>query len=242
MKKIFALVTFLSASALSSHADIITQTVNFGTITGGSQFYFNQFNTALGTLTGVELDWTVNSSISSASITNENTGSVTISRITFTNTVEGYVPSIGDSGDLVAEVAKSKSITPAGGTVTLSNGQTYNYGSVSFSGFTQTDNYTSADANFSSFQGTGSVPLYLANTFGATPTASGSGSTTSWLTSITGSTTGNLVVTYTYDAAPPPVSPVPEPPSVILGFGGILGMAAFAFKRRPKAPAAAEAA
>ena len=112
-----------------------------------------------GTLTGVTLDWTVNSSITSASIKNENAGTVTISKISFTNTVEGYVPSVGDTGDLVAEVAKAKSITPAGGTVTLAPGETYNYGSVAFSGFTQTDNYTSSDANFTDYQGTGTVPL-----------------------------------------------------------------------------------
>lgn len=239
MKIISSLLTLVLATAISCKADVISQTVDFGTITGGKQLYFNQFNTALGTLTGVTLNWTVNSSISSASITNENTGSVTISRITFTNTVEGYVPSVGDSGDLVAEVAKSKSITPAGGSVTLTKGQTYNYGTVNFTGFTQTDSYTSADANFSSFQGTGTVPLYLANTFGATPTATGSGSTTSWLTSITGSSTGNLVVTYDYTAAP--IAPVPEPPSILLGFGGMLGMAGFAFKRRKKGTAEAQA-
>ncbi|OYW77287.1 MAG: hypothetical protein B7Z37_04780 [Verrucomicrobia bacterium 12-59-8] len=231
-------LTFAFSTALTCRADVISQTVDFGTITGGSQFYFNQFNTALGTLTGVTLDWTVNSSISSASITNENSGTVTISRISFTNTVEGFVPSIGTTGDLVAEVARSKSITPAGGTVTLTNGQTYNYGSVAFTGFTDTNSYTSADSNFTQFQGTGTVPLYLTNTFGATPTASGSGSTTSWLTSITGSTTGNLHVTYTYTAAPP-IAPVPEPPAMLLGFGGVLGMAGFAFKRRTKNTVAA---
>lgn len=240
MKIISSLLTLLLATTLTCKADVITQTVDFGTITGGSQFYFNQFNTALGTLTGVTLNWTVNSSITSASIKNENAGTVTISKISFTNTVEGYVPSVGDSGDLVAEVAKSKSVTPAGGTVTLTSGQTYNYGSVAFSGFTQTDSYTSADANFTDYQGTGTVPLYLTNTFGATPTATGSGSTTSWLTSITGSTTGNLVVTYNYTAAP--IAPVPEPPSLLLGFGGILGMAGFAFKRRTQNLAASAVA
>ena len=54
-----------------------------------------------------------------------------------------------------------------------------------------------------------------------------------------GSTTGNLQVTYTYTAAP--IAPVPEPPSILLGFGGILGMAGFAFKRRAKNTAAAVA-
>ncbi len=232
MKKLSILAMLLLTTALNSRAEVIVQTVDFGTITGDTQLYFSQFNTALGTLTDVTLSWTVNSSISNASITNQNTGSVTVSRITFSNTVEGYVPSIGTDGDLVAEVLKSKSHTPPGGTVTLAQGQSYTVNNIVFSGFIQEDNYTSADANFDSFKGTGDVPLYLANTFGATPTASGSGSTTSWLTSITGSSTGSLEVTYTYTAAP--IAPVPEPPSIILGCGGLLFMTAFAFKQRRK--------
>lgn len=223
-------------TTLACKADVIVQTVNFGTITGEKQLYFSQFDTSLGTLTDVALSWTINSSISTASITNQNAGTVTVSRITFSNTVEGYIPSIGTSGDLVAEVSKSKSVTPSGGVI-LTSGQSYTVNNVNFSGFTQDDNYTSADANFNSFKGTGDVPLYLTNTFGATPTASGSGSTTSWLTSITGSSTGSLQVTYTYNAAP--IAPVPEPPSIILGCGGILFMSAFAFNRRRKCSAEA---
>lgn len=235
MKIIFTLATLLFATALTARADIITQTVDFGSVTGGKQFYFNQFNTALGTLNSVTLDWTVNSSISTATIKNENTGTVTISKITFSNTVEGYLPSVGESGDLVQEVAKSRSVTPAGGAKTLVSGESYTLNNITFTGYTDTNTYTMSDSNFDSFQGTGTVPLYLANTFGATPTASGSGSTTSWLTTITGSTTGNLHITYNYDAAPPPpIAPVPEPNSIILGFGGLLGMSAFAFKRRAK--------
>ena len=238
MKIITSLVTLIFATALTSRADVITQTVDFGSINGGSQFYFNQFNTALGTLTGVELDWTINNSISSATITNENSGTVTVSRIAFSNTVEGYVPSVGTDGTLVADVFNGKNVTPAGGHVTLTHGQTYSVGTITFNPFTETDNYTSADTNFNAYKGTGTVPLYLTNSFGATPTASGSGITTSWLTSITGTTTGNLHVTYTYDAAPP-IAPVPEPPAVLLGFGGILGMAGFALKRRTTTPATA---
>lgn len=230
MKKPLILIMTLFASALACRADIISQTVDFGTITGEKQLYFNQFNTALGTLNSVTLSWTINSTISSASITNQNTGTVNVSKITFTNTVEGYVPSVGDAGDLVADVAKSKNHTPSGGNVTLNPNQSYTVSNINFSAFTQTDSYTSADANFSAFQGTGSVPLYLTNTFGATPTASGSGVTTSWLTSITGSSTGSLGVAYSYSAAP--IAPVPEPPALILGCGGLLFMSAFAFKQR----------
>jgi len=235
MKIITSLLTLVFATALTTRADVITQTVDFGSINGGSQFYFNQFNTALGTLTGVELDWTVNSSISSAQITNESSGTVTVTRIAFTNEVQGYVPSTGTDGTLVADLLNGKNVTPSGGHVNLSHGQTYNVGTVTFNGFTETDNYTSSDTGFNAYKGTGTVPLYLTNTFGATPTTSGSGQNISWLTTITGTTTGNLHVTYTYDAAPP-IAPVPEPPAMLLGFGGLLGMAGFAFKRRTPPP------
>ena len=233
MKTSSLLAATLLALSAFARGDVITQTVDFGTITGDKQLYFNQFNTALGTLS-----WTINSSISTASITNQNTGTVNVSRITFTNTVEGYVPSLGTDGDLVAEMARSRNHTPSGGSVTLTQNQTYTVNNITFTGFTQEDSYTSADGNFGSFQGGGSVPLFLTNTFGATPTASGSGSTTSWLTSITGSSTGNLVVTYTYDAAP--IAPVPEPPSIILGMGGMLFLGGFALKRRRAQPAMEE--
>ena len=236
MKIISTLATILLATAFTAKADVITQTVDFGTITSGSQFYFNQFNTALGTLTGVTLDWTVNSSISSASVTNMNTGTVTVNKIVFTNTVDGYLPSVGDSGNLAEEDTKTKTVTP-GGTLasrTLTHGNSYNLSNIALGTLTASGSYAPGDTDFNSFKGTGTVPLYVSNTFGATVTASGSGVTSSWLTSITGTSTGNLHVTYTYTAGLPPVAPVPEPPSLILGFGGILGMAAFAFKRRTK--------
>ena len=234
MKIISTLVTLVFATALTSRAAVISQTVDFGSINGASQFYFNQFNTALGTLTGVELDWTVNSTISSAQITNENSGTVTVSKIAFTNSVQGYVPATDDSGTAVADINKSKTVSP---NVALARNASYTVNNVTFSQFTQTDNYTSSNADFNSFKGTGTVPLYLTNSFGATVTASGSGRTNTWLTTITGSTTGHLGVVYTYTAAPH-VAPVPEPPAMLLGFGGIIGMAGFAFKRRTKNTAA----
>ena len=234
MKKTILYLIGIFSLAAMARAEVIVQTVDLGTITGDSQFYFSKFDTSLGTLTEVTLSWTINSSISTASITNQNTGTVNVTRITFTNTVEGYVPSEGTEGDLVAEVAKSRTHTPSGGTVTLTQGQSYTVNGVTFSGFTQEDSYTSADDNFSAFQGEGSVPLFVTNTFGATPTASGSGSTTSWLTSITGSSTGNVVVTYTYDAAP--IAPVPEPHSLALGLGSLVFLGGLSACRRISKP------
>jgi len=240
MKIISTLITLLFATALTSRAAVISQTLDFGTFNGGQQYYFNQFNTALGTLTEVTLDWTINSTITNATVTNMNSGTVTLSRIAFSNSVQGYVPSIGESGTLVADALSGKTVN-ATGNRTLTQGQSYNMTNITMNPFTQTDSYITGDDSFNAFKGTGSVPIYLTNSFGATPTATGSGSTTtSWLTSITGSTSGNLHVTYTYDAAPP-ISPVPEPHSMLLGFGGILGMAGFAFKRRTKNKVAAQA-
>ncbi len=239
MKIIPALLTILLTTALTARADVITQTLDFGTFNGGQQYYFNQFNTALGTLTGVTLNWTINSTITNATVTNENTGTVTLSKIAFTNSVQGYVPSVGENDSaLVADALSGKTVN-ATGNKTLTHGQSYTMSNITMNPFTQTDQYTTGDNSFNAFKGTGSVPIYLTNTFGATPTATGSGSTTtSWLTSITGSTSGNLHVTYTYSATPAPIAPVPEPPALILGFGGILGMAGLAFKRRTKnAPA-----
>lgn len=245
MKIISSLLTILLASTLTARADIIEQTVDFGSIAAGKQFYFNQFNTALGTLTSVTLDWTVNSSIASASVTNMNSGTVTLSKIVFTNTVDAYLPSIGaDDDKVVSEQTAVKSQTLSGSTAsrTLTNGQSYNLSNITLSSISDSNSYAPGDADFDSFKGTGTVPLYVANTFGATVTASGQGVTNSWLTSITGTSTGNLHVTYTYDAAPPPVAPVPEPPALILGFGGLLCLSGVAFKRRASKNAGAELA
>lgn len=237
MKIIYSVIAILLAISISSHADVITETVDFGRVAGSQQYYFNQFNTSLGTLTGVELDWTFNSSISSAQITNENTGTVTVNRVGFSSVVDAYVPSVGDSGSFATEAAVNKPpTTPTGGAKTLNHGQSFTMTGITFSSYLTSNSYVSGDTDFNSFKGHGTVPLYLTNNFGATPTVSGSsGSSLSWLTSITGSTTGDLVVTYTYTAAP--ISPVPEPSSVILGFGGILGMAGISFLRRSKQPA-----
>ncbi|OYW71515.1 MAG: hypothetical protein B7Z37_27580 [Verrucomicrobia bacterium 12-59-8] len=221
---------------------MIQQTVDFGSIAAGSQFYFNQFDTALGTLTGVTLEWTVNSSIATASVTNMNDGTVTISKIAFTNTVSGYLPSVGETGTLAQEQGAFKSVTLPGDAAsrTLTSGQSYTLNNVTLSSISDTTSYAAGDTDFDSFKGTGSVPLYISNAFGATVTATGQGVTNSWLTSITGTSTGNLLVTYTYDAAPPPIAPVPEPSALILGFGGLLGLSGAAFKRRTPKNAVAE--
>lgn len=232
MKKLLILTFALLTTAVASRAAVISQTVDFGTFTDDGTFYFDQFDTSLGELTSVTLNWTFNSNIVSADITNQSPGTVTVTKITFTNTIEGFLFN-EPSGDADVQALRSKNHTPPSGSVTLANGETYHVGSTTFTGTTDQTEYVSGDAYFDQFKGTGEVPLYLTDTFGATPTATGGGAYQSWLTTITGQSTGNVEVVYTYNA----IAPVPEPSALILGCGGLLFMTAFTIKKKRKAPA-----
>ncbi|MGV3660579.1 MAG: choice-of-anchor E domain-containing protein [Prosthecobacter sp.] len=227
MKKLLILTFALLTTAVASKAAVISETVDFGTFNSDSEYSFSQFNTALGTLNSVTLSWTFNSNIVGADITNQNTGTVTVTRIAFTNTIEGFLFN-EPSDEFDVQAIRSRNHTPSGGQVVLTSGQNYHVGATSFTGFSEETEYVSGDANFESFKGTGDVPVYLTNTFGATPTASGAGGNMAWLTSITGNSTGSLEVIYNYTA----IAPVPEPSALILGCGGLFFMTAFAFKKR----------
>lgn len=237
MKKLLILTLAMLTTAVASKAAVITETVDFGTFTDNGTFAFSKFDTSLGELTSVTLNWSFNSNINSADITNQSAGSVTVTKIAFTNTIEGFLFT-EPSDNFDVQALRAKNNTPPSGSITLAPGDTYHVNSTSFSGYTEEVEYVSGDAYFSQFQGTGDVPVYLTNTFGATPTATGGGSSQSWLTTILGSSTGNLEVTYTYNA----IAPVPEPSALILGCGGLLFMTAFTIKKKrkitaPKAPA-----
>jgi len=227
MKKLLVLTFAILTTAVASKAAVISETVDFGTFNTDTEYSFSQFNTALGTLNSVTLSWTFNSAISSADITNLNAGTVTVTKIAFTNSIEGFLfnePS--DNYDV--QSLKSRNHTPPSGSVTLANGDNYHVGTTTFTEFTEETEYVSGDAYFNAFKGTGDVPVYLTNTFGATPTASGAGGNLTWLTNIVGSSTGTLEVVYNYTA----IAPVPEPSALILGCGGLFFMTAFAFKKR----------
>lgn len=227
MKKLLILTIAVLTTAVASKAAVISETVDFGSFNNDRQYSFSQFNTALGTLNSVTLSWTFNSNIVGADITNQNTGTVTVTKIAFTNTIEGFLFN-EPSDDFDVQSIRSRNHTPSGGQVVLNSGDNYHVGSTTFTGFTEEAEYVSGDAYFNNFKGTGSVPVYLTNTFGATPTASGAGGNMAWLTSITGNSTGSLEVVYNYTA----IAPVPEPSALILGCGGLFFMTAFAFKKR----------
>ena len=250
MKILPALITLLLATALTSRANVITQTIDFGSYSGSSQQSINQFNTALGTLTQVGLVWTFNSNISSTQITNTGDSPVSISYINLDSVYSATIPGFPiDFG-----IRYGERQYPSGGTVALNPGQTYDAAAFTFNTTGGGEWFYSTDADFATntntFVGTGTVPLYLSNSFDATPYMGVSTYNqrkniwsinytplSSYSSSITGSASGNLQVTYTYNA----VAPVPEPPALLLGFGGLLGMAGLAFKRRTPHQAVAQA-
>jgi hypothetical protein len=250
MKILPALITLLLATALTSRANVITQTIDFGSYSGSSQHSINQFNTALGTLTEVGLVWTLNSSVSSAQITNTGSSSVNISLIDFQSIYEATIPGV----PIGFRFGSGATEFLSGGSGTLNPGQTYDAAPITLSTGGGGEWFYSSSSDFGTYTnaylGTGTVPLYLSTSFTATPYmlvttynqaknvwGTHNNPLPSYNSSITGSASGNLQVTYTYNA----VAPVPEPPALLLGFGGLLGMAGLAFKRRTPRQAAAQA-
>jgi len=198
-------------------------TISFNSAGSGTSYptlSFAKFDTAGGahTLTGVSLDWVVNSGISSATVTNESAGAVTIDRIDFTRTFSAM---LGTDSLLYDLTGKQKSVSPA---VVLNHGDSRNVTTFSFNQATSNDTYTSSLA---AYLGVGNVNITLSNSITATPDiTAGGGQTVSWLTTVTGSSNGTLGVTYSYE-----LTPVPEPGS-LLALGCLIGSGACLRLRR----------
>jgi hypothetical protein len=232
MKIIPTLITLLFSTALTSRADVITQTIDFGSATNDSQFNVNLFNASLGTLTKIGLEWTVNPILSSAQFTNNGSSAVTINKIAFGGNTEFTIAGTGQG----LYKYTTGEVVPLGGAGTLNPGQSYDVTNATLSSIYQNQLWVNPfqpgklSHLFDTFTGSGTTPLLF-----SMPNAwvgAQVGDTYINSLALTGAPNfeyrGNLVVTYTYNA----VAPVPEPPAVLLGFGGLLGMAGFALKRR----------
>ena len=197
--------------------------VNFDSTVGSASNYptlsFAKFNSALGTLTDVTFSFTVDSSITSATVKNTNSGSVTINKFTFTRDF-----SIQDSSgaELFSDAAlKQSSFT----SISLANNQSKTVSNVAFSQLN--DSATVTGPGVAAYAGTGNATLTLNNSIGVTPNVTaGGGQSLSWATDLLGASSGSFTVSYTYDET----SPVPEPSSMI--FSGLLLGSGLTVRRR----------
>lgn len=222
-----AVLLFSALGSVHSFADVLTLNAITFNSTVGSQsnyptLYFSKFNSSLGTLQSVTFDWVVNSSVLSASVTNQSAGSVTINRFQFTRTFSATGP--GDTPIIDDLQGKNSSFTA----VSLSTGQTKTVNNVSF---TQVTGSTQVTSGLNDYVGTGNSSLTLNNAIGVTPNVTAGGDQNlSWLTNVSGSSDGTLTVSYNYT----PVESVPEPASFLLcGAPLLLGGAAL-LKRRAR--------
>ena len=214
----------LASASLSYDYDL--PAVSFNSLTGpGNLNYptlsFAKFDTLGGTraLTGVEFNWTVNSTIDSATLKNDNSGAVVLLGATFTRY---FAATLGATNVKTYVDANFQVVTPP---VSLNVGQSNVISNVAFpqyvSGFEAIDN-----SLLSSFNGGGSVSLAIDDIFGASSFAySLTGSNTSqWTNTVTAHSTGSLAVRYDF-------TPVPEPGSM-LALGCLVGSGAFLRMRR----------
>ena len=226
-RKLGLLFVLGAVGTVPARADVLSLSpISFSSAVGSQSnypnLYFSKFNSSLGTLTSVTFDWVVNSSVVTASVTNQSAGSVTINRFSFTRnftaTGPGDVSIIDDIG------GKNSSFTA----VSLSTGQTKTVSNVAFN---QISGSSSVTEGLQAYVGSGNTSLALNNSIGVTPNVTAGGDQElSWLTSVTGSSDGALTVSYNYT----PVESVPEPSSVLLcGAPLLLGGVAL-LKRSPK--------
>lgn len=220
------LAGFLATVSASSAAVVTLSPVSFNSTVGSASNYptlsFAKFNSSLGTLTDVTFSFQVDSSVTSASVTNNASGSVTINKFSFTR---DFTITDSTGAELFSDgVLKQTSFTP----ISLSNGQTKTVSNVSFSQLN--DSTTVSGSQAAAYAGSGNATLTLNNSIGVTPNVTAGGQSQNWATTLLGASWGSFTVSYTYNEAPP-VSPVPEPSSMIFS-GLLLGSGLFVRRRK----------
>lgn len=215
-----AAVTLLSASA---QAGVITLTKAAVTFNTSVSFIvaIPKFDSTLGTLTSVTLNWSETTLITSAFVKNLSPNSVKIDRIDFTNTFDTGVP--------------GKTILSGGSTsydpvVTLANLQQKNETNVSLDPATKLYSFTSSLSNYESVGGVGFHNLTVSDSLGGAShvTDNGGNNPIVWETSVAGYSSGSVVASYTYE-----LTAVPEPSNIMLCGAPVL-LAGAAFVRRSR--------
>lgn len=223
MKQLALLAICSSAlTCVAANADTITQSdpVLIDTTAGGSSesLNFDQFNSALGTLTGVSFELTGTADAVYSVATNSTSAFTTTGTTSTTLQVSGTGFTPASSPTLTAGVTDGAvNASPSSGTFT----ETYFPGSAS-----AVDLSGSVDSgSLAAFIGAGTVAF--AAEF---PSATSSGSFTNPAGTFAGAggggqASGSLEVTYDY-------TPVPLPASAWLALSGLIGLGALARKQR----------
>lgn len=213
-----------------------TQSVDTDT---GASFTFNQFNSALGTLTAV--DFLINSSTptGSALVTNNSpTNSVTVRYIVsdldfFNDSNLGFLGYDGTPLNLNTTPTAKQPTTFAISALGSQN-FTVNASQSLIGGAAQT--FSISPTDFSAYLGSGSVSFFGVASINLT-TIGATFSVDSSLYSALTSTT----LRYTYTPAPPGPSPVPEPGQVAASLLLLGGIGGYVFIKRRRKPAVAAA-
>lgn len=206
-------------SAASSHALTVTQTVTLPGTSAGTAFTFNQFDSTLGTLTGV--NFTVVSSTDTGSFLVTNNAAISSlivkdpqdSLIITDNQASGgdYNLALGTTASLTSNPdANSATTSGAGFTIPAQSNQTFTL--TGTNDLIVPASTTSFDLSgfLSAYTGAGTVS-FTAYT-GALVNLTGSNSSFD-MTPVVNSTTLTLVYTYTAPTPPPPVDPPVVPPT-----------------------------
>lgn len=219
--------------ALQAQASSISYSDSFDNLLtelNGEELRVSQFDSSLGTLTGVSITMSANLS-SSGNVINTAAQNQTF---TVSTRVESFIAELASGGP---SVLADYEIIPE---LTLINRQSYTnlspntnaaFGPADYATAVLAVYDTTAAASLAGFIGTSDFG-YDVNTSILTSISGGGGNVLTAIETLAGAT---LTVEYMYDeVAPPPVSTVPEPSTVTLLSFGVLGLAAVARKRMSK--------
>ncbi|MDZ4803147.1 MAG: choice-of-anchor E domain-containing protein [Bryobacteraceae bacterium] len=211
-------ITFTSATSPAvTNVPFTTTDLN-----GSQNISLPEFNAAWGTLTGVTIDYTVQFR---AAGTIQNTGATTGQiRVTFTSDIE-----LGTAGSYAFEAVASPAVFAA----SIANAaNTYTAG--------QTKTFTHAQTlvtKMGSYVEGGSLVPYIGAGFFLIPVFTDSGfavagnASTNANILLTGQAAASATITYDYTEPPPP-SGIPEPASMALVGGALLGAGIFVRRRK----------
>ena len=208
------------ASATLSYYDLGPVSFDSAVPTNYTTLSFAKFDTLGGTrvLTGVALEWSVSSVLSSLSTKNDGANFVKINGVTATN---NFSISQGDDTFLSTNDAFTYATNPA--TKTLA-GQTLTFGAHTFTPVTSGGFASITPTTLGDYSGAGLIDFDLFNNFSINPNVVGSGGNPIVITNTAnGSATGSISSRYFYA--------IPEPGS-LLALGCLVGSGAFLRTRR----------